>query len=242
VERYAKNERLRRGAISLSERDTLTRFVKVYSFFSQEMKLKLFQPWVLDQFSADGRYAREALSTLFGDVKDLDPLTQMLYLDTRTNLPDDLLMVGDKTAMANSVEARVPFLDYRIIEFIETLPANMKIRWLKGKYLHKQAATKWLPREVVFRKKKGFANPVDKWLRGGMQRFVHEYLLNPDAGVNKFFNRSYIQQIVSEHESGKRWNLRHIYLLISFELWYQRFIQPPALHFTPQSVASVSRS
>ena len=242
VERYAKDERLRRGAESLSERDTLARFVKVYSFFSLEMKLKLFQPWVLDQFSADGRYAKEALSTLFGDVKALDPLNQMLYLDTRTNLPDDLLMVGDKTAMANSVEARVPFLDYRIIEFIETLPPSMKIRWMKGKYLHKQAATKWLPREVVFRKKKGFANPVDKWLRGGMRRFVHEYLLSPDAGVNQFFNRSYIQQIVSEHESGKRWNLRHIYLLISFELWYRRFIQPATLQFTPQSMASVSRS
>jgi asparagine synthase (glutamine-hydrolysing) len=206
------------------------------------MKIKLFQPWVLDQFSADGRYAKEALGTLFGDVKDLDPLTQMLYLDTRTNLPDDLLMVGDKTAMANSVEARVPFLDYRIIEFIETLPPSMKIRWLDGKYLHKKAAAKWLPAEVVQRKKKGFANPVDKWLRGGMQRFVHEYLLHADAGVNQFFNRSYIQEILEQHESGKRWHLRHIYLLISFELWYQQFIRPTQLgDFTPHDIASVGR-
>jgi asparagine synthase (glutamine-hydrolysing) len=242
VERYVRHERVRRGAISLSERDTLSRFVKVYSFYSQEMKTKLFQPWVLEQFSADGRYGKEALNNLFEDVKDLDPLTQMLYLDTRTNLPDDLLMVGDKTAMANSLEARVPFLDYRIIEFIETLPPSMKIRWLDGKYLHKKAAAKWLPTEVLQRKKKGFANPVDKWLRGGMQHFVHEYLLHRDAGVNQFFNRSYIQKILDQHASGERWNLRHIYLLISFELWYQQFIRPTQVgDFTQQGIASVGR-
>ena len=242
VERFVKNERLRRGAISLSERDTLARFVKVYSFYSEAMKLKLFQPWLLERFGADGRAAQEALRPLFEDVKGLDPLSQILYLDVRTNLPDDLLMVGDKTSMANSVEARVPFLDYRLIEFIETLPPNMKIRGWTGKYLHKKAATKWLPAEVVNRKKKGFANPVDQWLRGGMQHFVYDYLLSPDAAVNEFFNQAYIREILEEHRTGRRDHLRHIYLLISFELWHRQFIRATRAANAAQPVEATATS
>src|SRR5208337_4068038 len=136
---------------------------KIYSFYTSDMKAKLFQPWVLEQVSPDGYDAREALRRLHADVEDLDPLTQMLYIDTRANLPDDLLMVGDKTSMANSLEARVPYLDYRLVEFIESLPSNLKLNWLNGKYLHKKAVEKWLPKEIVHRKKKGFANPVEKW-------------------------------------------------------------------------------
>jgi asparagine synthase (glutamine-hydrolysing) len=219
-----KQEQLKRGLMSLHEKDILTRLVSIYSFFSPAMKRKLFKPWVLEQISANGLEARKALSARQAEVADLDPLTQMLYMDTRTNLPDDLLMVGDKTSMANSLEVRVPFLDYRIIEFIETLPPNLKLRGFSGKYLHKKAAGKWLPKEVVYRKKKGFANPIDKWLRTSMKSFVNECLLSESAGVNQFFNRQFIQDTLKRHERDEAEHLRHIYLLMSFELWHRQFI------------------
>ena len=101
----------------------------------------------------------EALSRLHADVKHLDPFTQMLYIDTRADLPDDLLMVGDKTSMANSLEARVPYLDYRIVEFVEKLPSSLKLRGFKAKYLHKKAVVKWLPREVDRPKKERLRQP-----------------------------------------------------------------------------------
>jgi asparagine synthase (glutamine-hydrolysing) len=224
VERFAKNAVLKRGAASLSEPDVLTRFVKVYSFFTESMKAKLFRPWVKEYISSDGREARHALKRLQADVNGLDPLTQMLYIDTRANLPDDLLMVADKTAMANSLEARVPFLDHRLVEFIETLPPTLKLRGFQGKYLHKKALTKWLPNEVVYRKKKGFANPIDKWLRVKMRRYVDNCLASDHSAVNRYFERSYIQELLRAHESNRQEYLRHIYLLISFELWHQRFL------------------
>src|SRR4029077_2432047 len=115
VEGFASHERLRRGVASLHEPDVLSRFIKVYSFYDSEMKSQLFQPWIKEQISPNGIEARLALQHLQTRVRHLDPLTQMLYIDTRANLPDDLLMVGDKTAMANSLEARVPFLDHRVI-------------------------------------------------------------------------------------------------------------------------------
>ncbi len=223
-EKWVKNEQVRRGLSSMYERDVLTRFVNIYSFFSTSMKDKLFQPWVKELVSSNGVEAKQALRQLQSEVQDLDPLTQILYMDTRSNLPDDLLMVGDKTSMANSLEARVPFLDYRLVEFIETLPPNLKLRGLEGKYLHKKAAEKWLPKEIVYRKKKGFANPIDLWLKTSMSGFMRDALLREKAAVNQYFNRDFVRETIEKHEQGKGHHLRHLYLLLSFELWHQQFI------------------
>ena len=224
VDRFASNERLIRGAHSLAERDVLTRILKVYSFFNSGMKRHMFQPWLKDAIGADERLAREALAYLHHDVQDLDPVSRMLYIDTRASLPDDLLMVADKLSMANSVEARVPYLDYRLVEFIESLPHELKLRGLQGKYLHKKALSRYVSREVAYRPKKGFAHPIDKWLRGRMRTVVEECLLSEKAAVNRYFQRDYIRQMVEAHEAGRQNYLRHLYLLISFELWHRRFI------------------
>lgn len=224
VERFARGEILRRGVASLGERDVLLRFVKIYSFYSTEMRQKLFQPWVSEQISTDGADARNALQRLYSDVEGLDPLTQMLYIDTRSNLPDDLLMVGDKTSMANSVEARVPFLDYRLVEFAEKLSPDLRLKGFQAKYLHKRAIEKWLPKEIVYRTKKGFANPVDRWLRLSMREYVHDCLLSDDSAVRRYFDMDYIRQTLLAHEADELNYMRQIYLLVSFELWHRRFI------------------
>ncbi len=220
-----KFERLKRGVISLGEADMLTRFTKVYSFFSAEMKYKLFKGSLKAQLAGDEYLTREALHRLQSDVKHLDPVTQMLYIDTRANLPDDLLMVGDKTSMANSLEVRVPYLDYRVIEFIESLPSRLKLNRLTGKYLHKKALKKWLPQEIIYQKKKGFANPIENWFRTRMRSFVEEFLLAPDSAVSLFFDQNYIRNMLKRDRDGKDQFRRHIYLLVSFELWHRTFMQ-----------------
>lgn len=223
-ERCVKQEQWKRGLSSLYERDVLSRFVNVYSFFTPAMKSQLFQPWLREQISADGLEAKQALRQLQSEVENLDPLTQILYMDARTNLPDDLLMVADKTSMANSLEVRVPFLDYRLIEFVETLPPSLKLRGFQGKYLHKKAIERWLPKRIVWQKKKGFANPIEKWLRTGMRSFVNDCLLSEKAAVNRYFNLDFIREMLEQHQQNRGRHLRHIYLLLSFELWHQQFI------------------
>lgn len=226
VHKLPRSERLKRGVTALHEPDMLARFAKIYSFYSAEMKGKLFQDWVKQEISLKGHEAKEALRHLYSDAKDLDPLAQMLYIDTRANLPDDLLMVNDKTSMANSIEARVPFLDYRLVEFIEAIPSNLKLKGFRGKYLHKKAVEKWLPKEIINRKKKGFDNPIDKWLRSRMFSYVQDCLLSEQSSVNKYFDKCYIKELISLHNAEKEDYMRHIYLLISFELWHQRYINP----------------
>jgi asparagine synthase (glutamine-hydrolysing) len=218
-------ERVKRAAASLGERDLLTRFTKVYSFFSAEMKAELYKGKLKEAFEADPFSARGALTRLHSDVSTLDPLTQMLYIDTRANLPDDLLMVGDKTGMANSLEVRVPFLDYRLVEFIESLPGHLKLRRFTGKYLHKKACKKWLDKTTVYRKKKGFSNPLDKWFRARMLPFVQECLLSANSATSEYFDQNYIRRIIQLHRDGKEQYRRHIYLLLSLELWHKAFIR-----------------
>lgn len=217
-------ERLKRGVVSLGEQDMLTRFTKVYSFFSEEMKERLFKGSLKDRV-AMGYQAKEAIRRLQSDVKHLDPLTQMLYIDTRASLPDDLLMVGDKMSMANSLEVRVPFLDYRLIEFIESLPPDLKLNGLTGKYLHKKALEKWLPKDVIYRKKKGFDNPLAEWFRTGMRSFVEDTLLSGDSAVGRYFDQTYIGRMLEQDRQGTEQLRRHIHLLVSFELWHREFIR-----------------
>lgn len=217
-------ERLKRGIASLAEPDIMTRFAKIYSFFSADMKAQLYKGALKESFEKAPYGAMETLRRLQRDVQHLDPLSQMLYIDTRANLPDDLLMVADKTSMANSLEVRVPFLDYRLVEFIESLPSSLKLKGLTGKYLHKRALTKWLPKQEVYRKKKGFAHPIAEWLRGAMKPFVEDCLLSGDSSLSRYFDQGYIRQMYARHREGKEEYMRHIYLLVSLELWHRTYL------------------
>jgi len=217
-------ERLKRGVVSLGEPDMLTRFTKVYSFFSAEMKERLFKGSLRERFG-DGYRSKEAIRRLQADVQHLDPVTQMLYVDTRSSLSDDLLMVGDKTSMANSLEVRVPFLDYRLVEFIESLPPGLKLNGLTGKYLHKKALRKWLPKDIIYRKKNGFDNPLAAWFRTSMRCFVEEALCSKDSAASQYFDRQYICRMLEQDRQGTEPLRRHIHLLLSFELWHREFIR-----------------
>jgi len=126
--------------------------------------------------------------------------------------------------MANSLEVRVPFLDYQLIEFIESLPPSLKLKGLTGKYLHKKAVEKWLPKTVIYRKKKGFANPLEEWFRTDMRSFVEDQLLGEESAVRHYFDQKYIREMLDRDRRGTDQLRRHIHLLLSFELWHRRFI------------------
>jgi asparagine synthase (glutamine-hydrolysing) len=219
-----RNERLKRGVLALDEPDLLARFAKIYSFFTPEMRAQLFNPAAHADAGGHGLETREALASLQREVQQLDPLSQMLYIDTRAGLPDDLLMVNDKMSMANSIESRVPYLDVRLVEFVESLPAHYKLRFMRGKYLHKKALERWLPASVVHRRKKGFDNPVQHWLRDRLRSRVEALLFGGDACVRRYFDIDCIRRIVQLHQQGRENYMRHIYLLISFEMWHRQFI------------------
>jgi asparagine synthase (glutamine-hydrolysing) len=152
-------------------------------------------------------------------------------VDTKLWLPDYLLLRGDKLTMAASLEARVPLLDHKLVEFAAQLPPQLKINGLVRKYLLKRVSSKWLPPENINRKKKGFPVPVPEWLRGSARPFMRD-LLNPSRIRERgLFNPDFVERLMTEHEQGAADHASTIYGLLSLELWQQQFMDK-----TPQRV------
>src|SRR5215813_11805604 len=117
------------------------------------------------------------------------PLEKMLYFDTKTFLPDDLLIKADRMTMANSIELRVPFLDHKVLEFAARLPGNQKIRGFQMKYLLKRAMAKHVPVEILRRRKEDFPNPSASWLAHDLKDMVADILLDCKSIARGYFRR-----------------------------------------------------
>ena len=160
----------------------------------------------------------------FQAAKPASPLDQMLYVDTRIWLPDDLLLKADKMTMANAIELRVPFLDHRMVEFASTLPTSLKLHKGTGKTILRKAMADSVPPSILKRPKKGFPVPTRQWLKTELRGLVHDALLSPDAAVRDFMNFEVIQKIVQQHERGAADRSQEIWTLLVFEYWHRVFL------------------
>ncbi len=166
-------------------------------------------------------------------------LEKMLYVDTKTWLPDDLLIKADRMTMANSVELRVPFLDHKVLEFAARLPRNQKIRGWKMKYLLKKALAKHVPSEILYRSKAGFPVPYATWLRNDLKGFVSDTLLDSKAISRGYFERATVENLIkSNEESGS--NPKEVFSLIVLELWHRTFLEESNLRPSPRAGSSLA--
>jgi asparagine synthase (glutamine-hydrolysing) len=162
------------------------------------------------------------MQSLFRQVKGASHLNQMLYVDTKTWLPDDLLVKADKITMASSIELRVPLLDHKVLEFAAELPADYKVRGKETKRVLKAAFGNVLPRQIIERKKVGFPVPYSRWLAGELWSNVRELLLEPGNFVSTYFERSSLESILLDHRrTGRR--QRELFSLVALEIWHQQF-------------------
>lgn len=150
-------------------------------------------------------------------------LDKMLYVDTNTWLPDDLLIKADKMTMANSVELRVPFLDHKVLEFAARLPRNQKVRRWTMKYLAKRALKSRVPDEILSRPKAGFPVPYEFWLRNGLGKWVCEILLDSKTLSRGYFKRSAIETIMKQNRDDPEYS-HEIFALVVLELWHRAFV------------------
>lgn len=150
-------------------------------------------------------------------------VNKMLYVDTKTSLPDDLLLKADKMTMANSVELRVPLLDHKVLEFAASLPESFKVRGFTTKYIAKEALRKRVPQEILDRKKVGFPVPYGAWLRTELKDMVHDVLLDRETLARGYFKKSCIENLIKEHEESECFP-KEILSLVSLELWHRAFL------------------
>jgi asparagine synthase (glutamine-hydrolysing) len=207
---------------ALSQTEEAARFVNWFPLFNSEAKQALLSEdlkGTLQARDTDSVFAQHLACT-----DATEPLNRMLYVDTKLWLPDLLLARGDKTSMAVSLEARVPLLDHKLVEFAASLPQNMKVKGLARKYLLKKVSERWLPPEIIHRKKQGFPMPVSLWLRNEARPFVRD-VLSPSALRRRgLFNPVFVEKLIEQHENGFADHSSLLWGLVSVELWQRVFM------------------
>ncbi|MEO7658286.1 MAG: asparagine synthase (glutamine-hydrolyzing) [Pyrinomonadaceae bacterium] len=198
------------------------RYFRWMSTFNRDAKAEIYT----SEFAAavSGQNASELLENWFAKANGTGTLDATLLTDQMTYLPNDLLVKVDIASMANSLEARSPFLDHNLIEFAASLPETMKMRGLGTKTLLKKVAARLVPKEVIYRRKMGFGVPIGKWFRGEMKDFVRSVLLSDKSLKRGIVRPEILQRYVDEHTSGERDHAFQLWTLLMLELWFQRFI------------------
>ncbi len=165
----------------------------------------------------------QRMRELFSHVADQPALNQMLYVDTKTWLPDDLLVKADKISMANSLEVRVPLLDHKVLEFAANLPINYKVRGFTTKYILKEAFSGRIPQQILDRKKTGFPIPVESWISHDLKDFVRDVLLDSKTLDRGYFQKKFIEDLIADGAQREK-HASDIFSLVTLELWHRQFL------------------
>jgi asparagine synthase (glutamine-hydrolysing) len=198
------------------------RYLRWVSVFDSEAKQDLYT----ENFSSqtDEAAATRMLDPWFARANGGGIVDAVLLTDIMTYLPNDLLVKVDIATMANSLEARSPFLDHHVMEFAASLPVKFKLRGLTTKYLLKRVLQKLLPAENIERRKMGFGVPIGHWLRGKLQPFLRETILSDKALKRGLLRPEEVRRLVELHTRGERDYANQLWTLLMMELWFQRFI------------------
>ena len=172
----------------------------------------------------NGHDASEVLGRWFEKANGSGIIDAAMMVDQMTYLPNDLLVKVDIASMANSLAARAPFLDHKVIEFAATLPESLKVSGADTKSFLKKVAARLVPKEVIYRRKMGFGVPVGKWFRGEMKDFVREVLLSEKALSRGVIRPEALRRYVDEHTEARQDHSFRLWTLLMLELWFRRFI------------------
>ncbi len=198
------------------------RYLGYGTYFTNAAKQRLYSDEMRAVTTDTDAYATHR--RYFARVENVAPLNRLLYVDLKTFLPCLNLITTDKTSMAANLEVRVPFLNRELIEFAAHMPADLKLRGFKRKYILRRAFEKLLPADVVWRRKAGFGAPIRSWLRGALKPLVDELLSDEAVQRRGLFRPEEVRKIVAANLSGREdYNLQ-VFQLLNLELWHRRFI------------------
>jgi asparagine synthase (glutamine-hydrolysing) len=153
-----------------------------------------------------------------------DPLWRQQFADIKTYLADDILVKVDRMSMANSLEARTPYLDYRVVEFAAGLPSALKLNGFQTKYLLKRCMATKLPRTILNRKKEGFSIPMKNWLKQELRPMMEEVLSSARIKQEGLFSASYIEKLKANHLKGIANCSHQLWSLMVFEIWRDMYL------------------
>lgn len=198
------------------------RYARWMSIFDDDLKSNLYSEKLKNRLK--GIDSWNYLLDVYRQSDANNFIDATLFVDIMTYLPGDLLVKIDISSMANSLEARSPFLDHKLMEFAASIPSNLKLKGWTTKYLLKKALTKILPKDILNRRKAGFGVPIGTWFRQELKDYAYDILLSEKSLKRGYFKKEAIKRILDEHTKGKIDHGARIWSLINFELWHQMFI------------------
>lgn len=201
------------------------RYAESMSFlrFTQEAKKQLFTAGARSKIHDHDSIAKILVHFNADNVQDL--LDRMLYTDLMTRMPDHLLAIVDRMSMAHSLETRPPLIDYKVVEYAASIPADLKLKGRNLKYLLKKVASRYLPRELIYREKQGFGFPLGQWMRTDLRVFLQRLFDESRFVELGIFERDFVQGLLDAHLSGKSNHEFRLWILINLELWYRLYFE-----------------
>lgn len=190
------------------------------SAFSEDQKSQLLNPDVLSMLS--GYRTADIFHDIYDGAPAEDHLSKIQYLDIKTYLCEDILTKVDRASMAVSLEVRCPILDHVFMEYVAQIPSKLKLVGTDGKHIFKKALKKYLPDDILYRKKMGFGVPILEWLKGDLKDYGRTLVLDGKAS-RLYLQGKYLQKIWNEHQSGLRNRAAELWSVMMLNLWCNRF-------------------
>ncbi|QSA98018.1 XrtA/PEP-CTERM system amidotransferase [Methylococcus sp. EFPC2] len=183
-------------------RDTVEGYFHGVSVMHDQLRAQVFTPRFRSELQ--GYTAVEVLRGHAERSPTQHPLSLVQYLDMKTYLPGDILTKVDRASMAHALEVRVPLLDHELVEWISSLPPEFKLKGKEGKYLFKKSMEPFLPDDILYRPKMGFAVPLAGWFRGPLKQTLRDAVLNPVMADSGYFDMDFLKTMVDQHQAGTR--------------------------------------
>ena len=200
--------------LSAGEQPLLDGYRSWLSFFDEPERRRLL--------SAHDDWALRDYATVWDQAADAGPLDRLLALNLRTYLLDDLLVKADRMSMAHGLEVRSPFLDVDLMELAFRLPPQVKLRYGRRKRVLGAAVSDLVPQDILRRRKRGFAVPLDHWFRNELRNYLDATLGSPTARVRAHLDSASIDRLIAEHASRRRNHGQRLWLLLTLELFLRR--------------------
>ncbi len=192
-------------------------------FLQEAEKDLLYEPFVRQQLGGYRPY--EFIEKKFARVSSTDPLDQQQYVDLTTYLVDDILVKVDRMSMATSLEARVPFLDHRFVEFAASIPSSLRLQKGKTKHILKRAMQGILPDQILSRGKEGFSIPIKNWIKEELNPLMNDALSTDRLKETGLFAVNTVHRMMNEHMTGKENHSHKLWALIVFQRWYRQYVK-----------------
>lgn len=214
-------------------------FIRWVGYFSEAEKQQLYTPEFLGQVA--GRDSGDFLRQFFRRGSGLEPLSRLGYVDAASFLCGNCLEYADRMSMANSLEVRAPFTDYRLLEFALRLPDRMKVRGTTTKHVVREAMRGILPEQVIGKKKMGFNPPLPQWINGELKPMIAKFLSAEAVERRGIFRPEAVRQLLSDHEQNKRDNALKIWALLMIEVWQRMYVDHEPEESVREAITGVSR-